>query len=112
MPHQIDNNIYLTIFNQIRNIHLSFVSNVNKVLKRSFYSSPEKRILGWSNRYSCYFKTGTIMTLEQTSRKMCNRVIAKIGREISNADAIMQICFAKPDRRIRRQFLHIALGTL
>ena len=92
MSHQIDKNIYLTIFNQIRNIRLIFVFGVNKVLKRCLLIVAGRQIVGWSNRYPCDFKMRTIMMLEQTSRKMCNRVSTKIRRKISNADAIMQIC--------------------
>src|SRR6516164_2930148 len=99
VPHEIDSNVDLMISDQICNILISLILSVNKVLKRGFQSVSEGRIFCRSKRYPCYLKTRFVMMFKQTSRKICNRMIAEIGGEISYANAIMRINFAAPESR-------------
>src|SRR5262249_38798292 len=64
--HQIDGNISFKLANDIRNFLIAFLCSVDEMLECIFYSPPHRRFVVRTERYSNYFKSRSVVLLEQS----------------------------------------------
>ena len=59
-----------------------------------------------------YLEARFVVLFEQACRQIGRRMLAEIRRKIGNADAVMRINLAAPNRRKSRLILHVPPGAL
>src|SRR5215467_5534626 len=95
---QIDQNVDFTAANQSRQIRIAHVFYVDKMLDCRLYSAPHSRVVIRPERKRDSLETRLVVRFKETDGKMPDRVVAEIGREIADPNAIVRVSLATPGR--------------